>query len=374
MVQIASKSSSHKHQGKSRQPAILLLLLGITLVVIATALLLLLLDPGHVDYQSQRLLLLPQPELTVNQQLPSSPSSSMTNSSSPYVCSAEQEQGKHAMQFFEQMEMCGGFLRPLTIPDEGFIFAERYFLTDYETRIRDVFTNVLSSKTPEEISKGIVLDIGGNSGWYAAYASACFGIQVHVFEPQEGCLDIMCPLLYLNNLQPLVTIHHNIVASTHKAIVLEQGCDVEFSPDQHLVTQGDAENYGSKLVTSVAAADFVQPQQPVWMIKIDVEGTEIGVLQSLEPLLQDGRARNIVVEIKPKGWARARQLNDNIREFKRLVYQNHFSVYSLEKKVYVEPSEFAIWLFTMGWHADNNFWLQKQESKAEDVQEISPNK
>jgi len=190
-----------------------------------------------------------------------------------------------------------------------------------------------------------------------------------------GCLDIMCPLLSRNSIADKVTVHHNIVASTAKTISVPQGCDPGFNPDKHIHGDDDTkQQQGSHDdddddddaavldIVSVSAADFVQPNQQVLMIKIDTEGTEIGVLQSLEPLLADGRARDIVVEVKLKSWKADERVQENVQEFIRLVYDNHFRVYSLEKKLYIEPaSAFEPWLMTTGSQGDNNFWLQKEK-------------
>lgn len=284
----------------------------------------------------------------------------------PYVCSDAQRRGMDGMQFFAHSEECGSSSAAATrkkdfvIPDEGFIFHSRYFTTIYETRVRDVFADVLGGKSSAELASGVVLDVGGNSGWYAAYAATCFGATVHVFEPQEGCLHIMCPLLAKNDIADRVTIHHNIVAATPKTIVLQQGCDPGFSPDHHLETGTARDNTAAKVVTSVSAADVVRPGQTVLLVKIDTEGTEMGVLQSLESLLRDGRITNVVMEIKPASWIKDNRLDANIAEFTRLVYENGFDVYSLEKQVYVTKTEFPNWLVTVGRRADNNFWLKKK--------------
>ena len=272
-----------------------------------------------------------------------------------YICSAAQSIG--SMSFFNHTDCPAQGRRSIVIPNEGFIFSSRYFTSIYETRVRDVFEKVLSRESSERLQRGVVLDIGGNSGWYTAYAAVCFGVHVHVFEPQEGCLDIMCPLVAHNDIQSLVTIHHNIVAQDPKAISIVQDCDPGFSPDHHLLEPDGPDRKAQ--VASIRAVDVVQSDQPVLMIKIDTEGTEMGVLSSIEPLLRDGRATNVVVEIKLKLWESDGHAEENIKEFRRLVYENGFKVYSLEKRVYVESENFENWLKTVGANADNNFWLQK---------------
>jgi FkbM family methyltransferase len=195
----------------------------------------------------------------------------------------------------------------MQIPKEGFIFATNYFQYRDEKKVAKVFHDVLSSKSPEELQRDVVLDIGGNTGWFTALAAFCYGATVHVFEPQTGCLETMCSLLDENQLTSTVHIHNNPVAATPFVLKLPrgQGCDPGFSPNEinkeHFVPAND-KNAGMIQIQSINPVDIVTADQKVHLAKIDVEGNEISALQALEPLLKSGQLSDIVMELAPKRW------------------------------------------------------------------------
>jgi FkbM family methyltransferase len=194
----------------------------------------------------------------------------------------------------------------MQIPKEGFIFATNYFQYIDEKKVAKVFHDVLSSKSPEELQRDVVLDIGGNTGWFTALAAFCYGATVHVFEPQTGCLETMCSLLDENQLTSTVHIHNNPVAATPFVLKLPWGqeCDPGFSPNQinkmHVVPA--IKKAGITRIQSINPVDIVTADQKVHLAKVDVEGNEISVLLALEPLLKSGQLSDIVMEFSPSRW------------------------------------------------------------------------
>ena len=220
--------------------------------------------------------------------------------------------------------------QPMQLPKEGFILGHDYFNSVYERRVADVFHAVLQSQTAVVATTpgtppqgGIVLDSGGNTGWYTALVTHCYkSLHVIVVEPQINCFQTTCPLLQLNHIDSSrVTIYNNIVANEPTTLTLQttQGCDPGFSVDSDAaaVVNGTAVD-----VSSIRGVDLIQDypeEEPILFAKIDAEGSEISVLTSLEPLFANGRLTDLVVEIQhaPTRWGIA--LEDNLRELTRLV-------------------------------------------------------
>merc|ERR1712070_591358 len=108
------------------------------------------------------------------------------------------------------------------------MFQKRYIFSSIEKAVTKVFHDVLGTKSTEDIKEGIVLDIGGNTGWFSNLAAFCYGVKVHIFEPQPDCFNVICPLFRNNAVENLITTHNNFV-SNQKNMTLTlntgAGCD-----------------------------------------------------------------------------------------------------------------------------------------------------
>lgn len=131
----------------------------------------------------------------------------------------------------------------------------------------------------------IVCDIGANKGSFVFWLSRwCRGGRVIAFEPQPhfaARLAAVCRALRLDN----VTVEA-------KAVYSRSGAQELFVPSGHSpgasLTQKAAEatSFTTLLVPVVALDDYFAEGDKVALLKIDVEGAELGVLQGAERILR----------------------------------------------------------------------------------------
>ena len=131
----------------------------------------------------------------------------------------------------------------------------------------------------------IVCDIGANKGSFVFWLSRwCRGGRVIAFEPQPSFaarLDVVCRALKLDN----VTVEA-------KAVYSRSGAQDLFVPSGHSpgasLTQKavEAEHFTTLSVPVVALDDYFAEGDKVALLKIDVEGAELGVLQGAERILR----------------------------------------------------------------------------------------
>lgn len=72
-----------------------------------------------------------------------------------------------------------------------------YYEKELSQRIMDVFDNITSHKNPNR--ETIMLDVGGNLGWFSLLAAAHGASKVYMFEPNPANLVRFCESLQLND-------------------------------------------------------------------------------------------------------------------------------------------------------------------------------
>ena len=171
-------------------------------------------------------------------------------------------------------------------------------------------------------NESVVLDIGANVGAYTLLAGA-LGRRVVAVEMPPGCLEGQrCHASQLNHLNRHVRLLNRFVAtSEHVAPVRvpKTGCEVMASPSAvkgrwphglrtketrklDKSTPADLRN-ATRVVRPVHLADYVRrhlPHARSFIAKVDTEGYEIQVLESMHALWPQLRA--LVMELQPAAW------------------------------------------------------------------------
>jgi len=239
----------------------------------------------------------------------------------------------------------------MNLPEFGFIFIRRYFQTHFETVVSEVFHRALSSV---EYGSALVLDIGANTGWFSALAAHCYGAHVHAFEPQLECMVGACAVLRQNSIDDRVDWHVNFVAAQHFAKEIPDlfandgsaslslaSCDPGFSSRQTKPPTGQITRVESIVI------DEQFPTERFAVIKIDTEGHEIEVLESMRNVLTQRRVPHIVVEVSPNWWPSAHSssaLGRDCQTFIELVYENGYEVRVLGSGHQIEKDKFEQWV------------------------------
>jgi len=201
----------------------------------------------------------------------------------------------------------------------------------YETKLSDAFAEILSAAPPKNSARHRVIDVGGNIGWFTLLAAAN-GAEVSTFEPNSKNYLRMCESMRLNGWLP---------CSSDGRGWLEPGrpSAEEFNSNIHIYPYGvaekegelffetDARNPGASRVIDhktnqteslrVVSLDGMARElgwldAEISILKIDVEGQELGVFLGAKVLLRSKRVQNLFME----GSGRD---DDEIEGFKTIV-------------------------------------------------------
>lgn len=139
-------------------------------------------------------------------------------------------------------------------------------------------------------SNDLFLDAGANVGVYTVMAAAVAKCRVVAFEPAEESLKWLRKNVELNHLEQLVELHKSALGAEHGVVRFTQSLDtvnrVQRATDQHAVVDE----------VPLQRLDDVLGQRCPALLKIDVEGFELPVLQGAMRTLADSRLKAILIE------------------------------------------------------------------------------
>jgi len=174
---------------------------------------------------------------------------------------------------------------------------------------------VMKSILPEGCKnrRALFLDGGANDGFWAMEASS-IGCRVITFEPQAHCVRKLAFGIALNKFYPLVDLRNFGISPVATSFdVLDDECDGSAAyegssqKDYKMKSPAYADSMKQRKpaknrILTQKIDDVVCPEDDVILWHIDVEGLELGVLQSGMKLLESGRVQNIFVEWSPGRW------------------------------------------------------------------------
>ena len=207
-------------------------------------------------------------------------------------------------------------------------------------RLHDYFLFFFGFYKEAEINKLIELcrtsrvfaDVGANTGLFSlAVACACPELEVFAFEPDR---DSAGDFRFNLGLNPGVSERVHIV---QKAVV-EKDSDLFFSPstDRTEIETGkvieDTLHCASDYQVSGARLDafFRRIGKYPDVVKIDVEGAELRVLQGMKGLFEIGFPKSMLIEVHPSG------------------FKNDCLSHKMQIKSLLEESNYALFLYDKG--------------------------
>ncbi len=158
-----------------------------------------------------------------------------------------------------------------------------------------------------------LFDIGANLGLYSIYYSKKFDAKVFSFEPSFKNLELMARNINLNSLQEKITIISNPLtnqfliskffqgdfkAGAAEASFNDQNLIEEFEIDNKLNLTKDKISYNT-LATSIDNLISLNLIDFPKLIKIDVDGNEVEILNGCSKLLNKGQSLSILIETRP---------------------------------------------------------------------------
>lgn len=142
-------------------------------------------------------------------------------------------------------------------------------------------------------SGDLVLDIGANIGFFALYLQErAPGIRVHCFEPSLETSEVIRRSIAANGLEETFTVHQCAVSDRRAVLQLKHGGS-SLSHSFFL----DTEPTQTESVEAIGLDEALDDcgDGPIDLMKIDVEGAEIEIVEGASQRSWD-RVRRVVVE------------------------------------------------------------------------------
>ncbi|KKR76503.1 MAG: Methyltransferase FkbM [Candidatus Levybacteria bacterium GW2011_GWA2_40_8] len=158
----------------------------------------------------------------------------------------------------------------------------------FEPALTNIFLKTLRSDQ-------VFLDIGANYGYYTILASKLVGKsgRVFAFEPDPENIELLQENIDLNNCTN-VAIEQKAVSEKNGKIFFESQ---KFNKGESAISRGSS----GISVESIALDSFGTKRdiRRVDVLKIDVEGAEIGVLKGAKKLISESRELTLFIEYNP---------------------------------------------------------------------------
>jgi len=215
------------------------------------------------------------------------------------------------------------FVRWTSIMDKGYYY-ELAMYTALKEALQDFKEN------PRD---AIVLDVGGNIGWYSLLA-ASLGHRVVTVEPNPINNIRLCESLQMNgwlhenHKRDLVEIYQGGAGDKHGSELhlyeyaqkLNPGM-ATFKPEsKRRAVKMVASNVSMMSLDGIAKERGWFDSRPnIAFVKVDVEGFELNVLKGATEMIKAGLIRNVVFEFKPQNGFDG----DNISLLKTLIGSNY---------------------------------------------------
>ena len=126
---------------------------------------------------------------------------------------------------------------------------------------------------------GVVLDIGANVGSISSMFLT-LGFIVHAYEPDSRCIQLLRSRFKWTQ-QGRITIHHAAVSDEDGEVQLNYGSTTTESNSILFNKPGADGSGGAESVISISIRNLIEDHGYVSIIKMDIEGAEYDVLDTL---------------------------------------------------------------------------------------------
>ena len=175
----------------------------------------------------------------------------------------------------------------------------------------------------------VVLDVGANIGYYTAMLATKVGPTGHVYaiEPEPRNFDLLKRNVALNNLEHVVDTFQ--MGASDKAGV--EKLYVQARSNLHSFVGPNAEHPAEGAtgqwvdVPVVDLSSFIEGKRPINLLRMDIEGYEVEVLNGLEQAIVEGRfAGDIVFECHRPRYDATRDITKPLRMLHRNGYRARY--------------------------------------------------
>jgi FkbM family methyltransferase len=210
-------------------------------------------------------------------------------------------------------------IKSLYYENDIFRFIDRNYITNYRFL-------TFSTKEPDTLSwikkmrkNSVFWDIGANVGLYSIFAAKTASSKVYAFEPSFLNLELLYKNININLLNNKITIipialNNKCEEGYFQLGSLDYGGALSTFANKYKRNKKNNNSYKTISIASLKLKKIFSLKNPDY-IKIDVDGLEYEILQSLETILKD--VRSILVEIN----------NNNLimyKNIKNILKKNNF--------------------------------------------------
>jgi FkbM family methyltransferase len=149
-----------------------------------------------------------------------------------------------------------------------------------------------------EVTKArTVVDVGANIGYYTLLGSSSLGDkgEVYSFEPDERNFDLLLKNIKLNHFNNILPVRRAVSNVTGKSLLF-----LNKYSGWHSLFNAHGDSVSSVVVDTVTLDDyFINNDIVIDVVKIDVEGAEIPVLQGMRQQIEKNESIKIFIEFSP---------------------------------------------------------------------------
>ena len=157
---------------------------------------------------------------------------------------------------------------------------------DGDEAIQSIVDNIEDSPR----SHGIVVDVGGLYGDFGLQAASKLRQPTYIFEPQNCFVNLIQESIWKNNMNNFVFVKHAAISPSKSVQMQTVNADGLVHITKH--------NTQSITVQGISLDEEFQTKT-ILLLKIDVEGYEGDVLQTMNKIFQEQRIQNIIFEYTP---------------------------------------------------------------------------
>ena len=182
------------------------------------------------------------------------------------------------------------------------------------------------------IDKGmVVVDVGANIGYYTLLAARCVGEKgkVFAFEPEPYNYSLLLKNIEINGYRNIIPSRKAVFSKTGKMKMYLDKSNL----GGHSLTEANVHKSVSITIEVTSLDDyFKNSKYKIDVIKLDVQGLEMDVLEGMKNIITQNNNLKIITEFWPLG---IRNSGSSPREFLNKLVESGFILYQIGR--YLEP-------------------------------------
>lgn len=163
----------------------------------------------------------------------------------------------------------------------------------YERYETELFKNL--------VKKGmIVVDVGANIGYYTLLAARCVGEEgkVFAFEPNPDNYALLCKNIEVNGYKNVVPVRKAVFSKSGKMKLFLDKDNL----GGHSLSEENVEKTTSIIIEATSLDEYFKAMDyKIDVIKVDVQGSEMDVLEGMTNILNQNDNLKIIIEFWPEG-------------------------------------------------------------------------